>query len=62
MATKKKTPTDAAIGSRGGRLTDQIAVRIKPAMRAKLTRYASKHELRGVGEAIRHVLDTAEWS
>jgi hypothetical protein len=49
MAAKKKKTRE--------NLTDQLVVRVKPSTRVKLEQLAERHQLRGVGEAVRRVLE-----
>jgi hypothetical protein len=38
-------------------LSDQLVVRVKPSTRARLEKLAERHQLRGIGEAVRRVLE-----
>ena len=42
-------------------LTAQIVIRVKPSVRERLEALAERKHLRGVGEAVRYVLDTCGW-
>jgi hypothetical protein len=49
MAAKKAKPRE--------NLTEQLVVRVKPSTRVRLEKLAEAHQLRGVGEAVRRVLE-----
>lgn len=55
MAAKKKR---ARTTRRRETLSDQIVVRVAPSMRVRLERHATRNGMRGVGEAVRSVLDS----
>lgn len=42
-------------------LSEQVIFRVTPALRRKLDRYVKKSGVRGIGEAVRHILETATW-
>lgn len=39
----------------------QIVVRVKPSTRERLDALAERKHFRGIGEAVRHVLETGTW-
>jgi len=61
--TKKKSSarTPRKVSSKRENLTAQIVFRATPTLRERLEAYAEKHALRGLGDAVRVVLESTRW-
>jgi hypothetical protein len=64
MAAKKaakKTAKKKRAAREPETLSEQVLFRVRPSERRKIERYAKQHQLRGIGEALRSILEGAAW-